>query len=173
MAPSKGQPALLGGAFIGILSALPIVSAGNLCCCLWVVAGGMVAAYLMQQNHHEPISLADGAGGGFLAGLAGAVVYLVASIPVNLALGPFQRRMMDRMMSRAGDVPPEMRTMIEQMGAGAGALIVGFVAMLFAGMVFATVGGVVGALIFRPNAPPPPPPPPPPAPPVEVLPPLP
>ena len=45
------QPAFYGGLFIGVLSALPLVNAGNCCCCLWVVAGGVLAAYLRQQNH--------------------------------------------------------------------------------------------------------------------------
>ena len=27
---------------MGVLSALPLVSAGNLCCCLWVIGGGAV-----------------------------------------------------------------------------------------------------------------------------------
>ena len=35
--PPKLQPALFGGLFIGVLSALPLVSVGN-CCCLWVIA---------------------------------------------------------------------------------------------------------------------------------------
>ena len=30
-APQKLQPALYGGVFIGVLSALPVVSAGNVC----------------------------------------------------------------------------------------------------------------------------------------------
>ena len=32
------QPVLLGGLFLGVLSALPIISAGN-CCCLWTLGG--------------------------------------------------------------------------------------------------------------------------------------
>ena len=43
--PPKLQPALFGGLFIGVLSALPIISAGNCLCCMWVVAGGMLATY--------------------------------------------------------------------------------------------------------------------------------
>ena len=39
------MPALLGGLFIGVLSALPIVGICN-CCCLWIVGGGVLAAYL-------------------------------------------------------------------------------------------------------------------------------
>ena len=47
------QPAFYGGLLIGVLSALPIVSAGNCCCCLWVVAGGMLAVYLRQRGSPE------------------------------------------------------------------------------------------------------------------------
>ena len=38
-APPKLQPALFGGLFIGVLSALPLINIGN-CCCLWVIGGG-------------------------------------------------------------------------------------------------------------------------------------
>ena len=54
---------------MGVLSALPLVAAGNLCCCLWVVSGGVVAAYLLQQNQSAPITPGDGALVGLLAGV--------------------------------------------------------------------------------------------------------
>ena len=54
------KPALIGGAAMGVLSALPIVNMGN-CCCLWVLGGGAIAAYLLQQDHPAPINLGDGA----------------------------------------------------------------------------------------------------------------
>ena len=38
------QPALYGGLVMGVLSALPLISAGNFCCCMWVISGGLVAA---------------------------------------------------------------------------------------------------------------------------------
>jgi len=41
---------------LSVLSALPLISAGNLCCCLWVISGGLVAAYLLQQNQSTPIA---------------------------------------------------------------------------------------------------------------------
>ena len=37
------QAVLLGGLFIGVLSALPIVNLAN-CCCLWIVGGGAITA---------------------------------------------------------------------------------------------------------------------------------
>ena len=39
-AAPKLQPALYGGLFIGVLSALPLINIGN-CCCLWVIGGGV------------------------------------------------------------------------------------------------------------------------------------
>ena len=67
MTPSKTQPALLGGLFIGVLSALPVVNLGNCCCCLWVVCGGALAAWLLQQNEPAPMATGDA----LLAGLLG------------------------------------------------------------------------------------------------------
>jgi hypothetical protein len=48
-AAPKLQPALFGGLFIGVLSALPIINIAN-CCCLWVIGGGVLATYLMQLS---------------------------------------------------------------------------------------------------------------------------
>ena len=66
---SRLQPAIIGGAVIGVLSALPLISAGNCCCCLWVIGGGAVAAYLLQQHQATPITVGDGAVAGGVKGL--------------------------------------------------------------------------------------------------------
>ena len=162
MQASKLQPALIGGVFIGVLSALPVISIGNLCCCLWIVGGGMVAAYLLQQNQSAPIDAGDGATVGILAGLAGAVVYLILSIPIGMLFGPMQAEMMRQIMQSAGDLPPEAKTAIESMQSNAGFTIVGalmgFVFMVFVGAIFGALGGLLGALLFRKEGPPPPPP---------------
>ena len=109
MTPRKTQPVLLGGAFIGVLSALPIISVGNLFCCLWIVGGGVIAAYLMQQSHPEAITLQDGAVGGFLAGIVGAFVYVIVAVPVQLLMAPIQRRVAQGILDAARTVPPELR----------------------------------------------------------------
>jgi hypothetical protein len=158
--PPKGQAALLGGAFIGILSALPIVSIGNLCCCLWVIAGGVLAAYVQQQNHPEPVTAGDGAGVGFLAGLVGAFVYAIVSVPFTFLVAPFQRRLLEELMDRAPEVSIGMRDAVASFAGGVIGLVLGFFFMLCVGMVFATLGGLLGAVLFRrePPAPPGPPP---------------
>ena len=43
MSPALLQPVLFGGLFMGVLSALPIISIGN-CCCLWIMGGGMAVS---------------------------------------------------------------------------------------------------------------------------------
>ena len=161
--PDYRQPALIGGVVMGVLSALPIVSAGNACCCLWIISGGMVAAYLLQQNQTAPLTPGDGALVGLLAGLCGALVQTVVSIPINLLVAPMEQAMLQRFMEVGGGMPPEMRDMIERFSgrdrAVSGALfIVGrafaFMFMLFFGTIFSTIGGLLGSVLFRRNMPP-------------------
>ena len=146
------QPVLFGGLFMGVMSALPIISIGN-CCCLWVTGGGVVTAYLTQHGRTDPIQLSEGGVGGFLSGVVGAVVYAVLALPIQLLTAPLQRGMMDGLLDSAADMPPEVREMLESLGSGSGVgtVLVGFVLMLALGMVFSTLGGLLGALIFRPT----------------------
>jgi hypothetical protein len=161
MQASKLQPVLLGGIVMGVLSALPIVNIGN-CCCLWVISGGALAAYLLQQNQSMPITSGDGATVGLMAGIVGAVVHTVVSIPVTLLMGPIQSRFMERILQNAGDVPPEMQPIFESLRHGGAfsivALVIGFMFMLVVGIIFGALGGLLGATMFRKDVPPPPPP---------------
>jgi hypothetical protein len=160
--PPKLQPALYGGLFIGVLSALPIISAGNCLCCMWVIGGGMLAAYLMQQNHPYPLTAADGALVGILAGLIGGAIATVLSIPVEMMMGPITRQMIER-IANSPDFPAEMRTTIENMNAAAtqGPTVLGTLAKLVMyeviGLIFGMFGGLLGIALFKKNAPPPPP----------------
>jgi len=161
---SKFQPALLGGLVLGVLSALPIVGAGNCCCCLWVISGGVLAAYLLQKNQPAPIEAGDGAVVGLLAGVIGVVVWQVLAIPVTLVVGPFQAQLMERLLSNA-DLPENVRPLVETLRQNAGFSLVGFIIggffTLIVSVVFSTLGGVIGAALFRTNVPPLPPPEPP------------
>ena len=159
MTAKKFYPALLGGMVIGVLSALPIVSLGNVCCCLWLISGGVLAAWVMQQNHPLPVTPLDGALVGFLAGVIGAFAYLVISWPITLLLGPLMEEWLQRAVDSAGDTP--LRDVVEQYrgrSAHALSIVLGFFLQLLLGMVFATIGGVLGAMLFKKSTPLPPPP---------------
>ena len=140
---------LLGGLFIGVLSALPIISVGN-CCCLWIVSGGAIAAYFAQQEDLRPLGLLDGARVGFRAGLFGALVWLLASIVINRVVAPLQENTADLLLRNATDMPPQVRDWLESLGnnAGAAAVVGGFLFQLFIATPFAALGGLLGAALF-------------------------
>jgi hypothetical protein len=162
MRASLTQPALIGGLVMGVLSALPLISVGNACCCLWVVSGGIVAAYVLQQNQTVPITPGDGALVGLLAGLFGALVQAVLSIPITLVVGPMERELAQRILDMAGNIPPDLRDALERFsrnGSSGPLVLVGrMVAFMFwvcVGAVSSTLGGLLGAALFRkPGLPP-------------------
>ena len=150
------QPVLLGGLFIGILSALPIVNVGN-CCCLWIVGGGFLAAYLDAQNTPVNLTVKRGAIDGVLAGLVGACVWLVAAVLLAGILGPLQERFTEEMARRAQGMTPETRAWFDALAARSSSPLryaVGFLFQLSIGVVFAPVGGMVGAVFFKRDVPP-------------------
>ena len=152
MAPDRTQAVLLGGAFSGVLSALPIIGAANCVCCLWVVGGGAITAWLLQQGQAGPLELGEGALGGLLAGVVGAAVYTLVWVPLQLLIGSLDGT---AGMFDVGDVdvPPEalrMLDMMEQVMSNPVLMaLVGFFVMLVAGAVFSTLGGLLGAFFFR------------------------
>jgi len=156
MPPAKLQPALLGGVTIGVLSALPVINLAN-CCCAWILFGGALSAYLMQQNHPEPIQIGDGAIAGLLAGVIGAFVWVIVSVPISAMMAPFQSEMANRVLRDATEMAPELRSIFENL-AGAPAigigLIFGFFVMLCVSTVFGMLGGLFGALMFKKSQPP-------------------
>ena len=92
---------------MGVLSALPLVTAGNVCCCLWVVSGGVVAAYLLQQNQTTPMTAGRRrarrpAGRPHRRGRA----LRGCRFRSILLLAPMERAMLQRMLEMAGTMPP-------------------------------------------------------------------
>jgi len=157
----KLQPALYAGLAIGVLSALPFVNLGNCVCCLWIVGGGALAVYLMQQNHPYPITAADGALVGLLAGMIGAIISGLLSIPINMAMGPVLERFVQGLLLSNPDIPAETKSAVENM-LGRSPSVIGTIASIGFGMVvgaiFGMLGGLLGVAMFKKNAPPPPPP---------------
>lgn len=155
MISGRAQAILVGGAFNGVLSALPLIEMGNCACCLWVVGGGVITAYLLQQGQAARLEMGAGALGGFLAGVAGAAICAALTVPTRLAAGSLadQAFPIDDF-----DAPPEVLEMVEfvQQASENVALVAlfTFVFMLIAGAIFSTVGGMLGVLFFRKDTPP-------------------
>ena len=153
---SKLQPAFWGGLFIGVLSALPFVSALNACCCLWVVAGGVLTSYLLQERSTLPLTAGDGAVGGLLAGIFGAVIASVLGAVFAVLQGVSGPAMLDQFPQ--GDLPPEVARIFDQLRDLPPSVwfIAPFFMFLFIFPVFGLLGGLLGTAMFKRNTPPPP-----------------
>src|SRR5512134_114240 len=150
----KHQPALLGGLFIGVLSALPVISAANLCCCLWVVVGGVLVVYLQQQAKPTPVETGEAVLGGLLAGVIGAVIASIGVMLLASMGGPMIQDTIRQAMEENNDIPPEMRENIIRWfsGPNLGLLIMVMSIPIYA--VFAMAGSLLGLAFFRKKMPP-------------------
>jgi hypothetical protein len=113
------------------------------------VSGGVAAAYVFQQNQPEPMTAGDGALVGLLAGVAGAFIYLLLSIPITILIAPFERALLERLSEMGSTMPPPLRDYMGTPIAAGVRLVIGFMMMLFVGSIFSTLGGVLGTAIFR------------------------
>jgi hypothetical protein len=155
--PSRLQPALFGGLFIGVLSALPFVSNLNACCCLWVIAGGVLTSYLLQERMPVAITAGDGALTGLLAGLFGAVIAGVLNIAFSAMMGLSGADALDQIPQ--GNMPPEFERVLNQLRNLPAAVwyIAPFLFFIVLFPIFAMLGGLLGVAIFKKTPPPPPP----------------
>ena len=142
---NKLKPALLGGLIVGILSSIPFV---NYCCCIWALVGGGLATMLYMKSSPTPITPGDGAVVGALAGVIGAVLYLIIGIPIAYFLSAAQ---MEEAFRQAKIELPFTGPLLF--------IVSGLLVGLFL-LVVSVIGGLIAVPIFekRKNAPPPPPP---------------
>jgi hypothetical protein len=114
----------------------------------------MLAAYVQQQNQTTSITVGRGAAAGLLAGIIGAMVWLVAAIAVDVVMAPLQQRVVGEVLRNADDMPPEARAwlrMLTDRGSATLRYLLGFMFHVFAGAIFATLGGILGTVFFRPG----------------------
>ena len=158
---NKLKPALIGGVLLGILSVIPFVNVGNVCCCLWAILGGMLASKLYINNSPTPANAGDGAVVGALAGIVGAIIYVIIGIPINYAMGPTMRNLMLRLLENADPRQADiMRRQFEVAGDAIAPHIIQGLILAVLLFVFALIGGLLGVVIFekrKGGAPPAPP----------------
>jgi MFS family permease len=164
------QPMLVGGLVVGLLSVIPIVSAGNCCFCLWALLGGAVAVKLAVDRSPQPVTPSEGAKIALMAGLCGAAIYFVGTLLLNLTALPsvMTLRVFETVASSTGnpELQAAMRQMIEQTQNQTvaqrmvGAVVASVVGGIFL-VGFTVLGGLLGVALFEKrkgqNPPPPPP----------------
>jgi hypothetical protein len=146
-------PALLGGLLIGVLSSLPIVSAGNLCCCLWVIVGGLLTVYLQQQNRPDPLETSEAIIGGLIAGLVGAVITgLVQMVMMSFTSAMWQPEV-QRALEENPEIPPQVRDFMLRLFSGEGLGVILILVMLPIYAIFSMLGALLGLAFFRKKPP--------------------
>lgn len=149
--PDKLRPALLGGVFIGIISAIPIVNLINCFCCAGVIAGGIIAVHLYKKTLGQvELTYKDGAITGLMAGASGALISTI----IESAIGQSAGEVVDKLLEAYPDIPPEVEDILLQIESTQGDLffiILGLVFALVIYSIFGILGGIIGVSIFQKN----------------------
>lgn len=147
--PDKLRPALIGGALIGIISAIPIISLINCFCCAGVIIGGILAVHLYNKNLGRlELTSSDGVVIGLMAGASGA---LISTILTSMITGGVKRQI-DQILEYSTKIPPEIQDAlirIQEMGGNLFFVIVGLVFSLIIFSIFGIIGGVIGVSILK------------------------
>jgi hypothetical protein len=150
------KPALIGGVLLGVLSSLPIINLFNCVCCAWIIGGGLLAAYLYVKESPIPVSLGNGVVLGLLAGIVGAIVSALFSLPMHFLLnrgGMDLAEQLRQAMDRVPNMSPETRQALQAMFSRGD---MGFVFLAFSmifslviSCLFAMLGGAIGVALFE------------------------
>ncbi|MER3428702.1 MAG: hypothetical protein C4334_11505 [Pyrinomonas sp.] len=152
----KLQPALFGGLLTGLLSAIPIVSAANICCCLWGVVGGLLAGYLYIKKSPLPVKTGESAQVGLFAGVIGGLIYILIGLPLSLI---FRQSVNEMMISFASRLDPlqaaAIRQQVESQSFGEALVLTTLIMLLGAILLaaFCTVGSLIAVPLFEKHRP--------------------
>jgi hypothetical protein len=148
------QPALTGGMFLGLLSSIPFISAGNCLCCMWVLLGGGISAVLLLRQRPSGITYGDAAFGGVLCGLFGAVVGTMVQMSFRAIASRFfesQQQQLEDLLKQLGAEGP-MRDWTLRAFAGEispATVLFTFFTNLGAFSLFAMIGGILAVAIIN------------------------
>ena len=150
------KSALIGGVALGVLSALPLLGAVNCLCCAWVIGGGMLAAHLYVKDSPNPVTLGTGVLLGLLAGVIGAVVDTLFTIPLHMALSgsALMTEQLRGLADEFPNLPVEWRDMMRSLASGGTAMggflvVVGAFLKLVVYGIVAMLGGALGVAVFE------------------------
>lgn len=154
------KPALIGGVILGILSSLPVLNLFNCLCCAWIIGGGMLAAYMYVKEAPYRVSMGNGVLIGLFAGIIGAIVSALFSIPLNYLIssgGMGFAEQFREMIEQVPNVPPETREMLRSLSDRNGMGLFYFLFYLLFSLVlfglFAMLGGAIGVAVFEKRKP--------------------
>ena len=144
--PDKLVPALIGGAVIGVISAVPGLNFINCFCCAGIILGGFFAVYFYQKNLGETgLTYSDGALLGVLAGIFGLVIGTI----LNSIIGTNLEQALEQVLQYADDIPQEAEEIIYRLKENSSSLFVLNLSFtLVINIIFGLLGGILGVSIL-------------------------
>lgn len=160
--PDMLKPTLLSGLAFGTVAGLPVISLLNCLCCAPAWGAGLGAAFLYSRRSKDagvPFSAGQGAKAGALAGVFYALAATTIFLLLLAAMGggdAFVEQMEDvRERVPGSEEALDRLQEFEQRGWLPAVMSVGaFLAHLGAGLVFSTLGGLIGGAVFKVEPPP-------------------
>ncbi len=140
--------------FLGFLSSIPFVSAGNCLCCAWVLLGGGIAVMMLTRQRPSGIRYGDGAFVGVLSGLVGAVVGTIVQMSFHAMasrLFESQREQLEQILNQLGYEGP-MREWVLRAASGeisVPTLVFTFFTNLLVFSLFAMIGGILTVALLE------------------------
>jgi hypothetical protein len=158
-APHLFKSALIAGLVCGLVVGLPFLGALNCFCCAPVILCGMWAAYLLsreQARRGGRFDIGHGALVGLIAGLfCGLTTSVVRGVVLATGIEP-ALGVLRNVLQNAHEMPPELREVLDKIftpGFSAFIFLIGLMTRIVVYAFFATAGGLLGALLFKPKAP--------------------
>lgn len=142
------RPAVTGGLALGVLSGIPYIGT---CCCLWALGGGGLATWLLNTQRPGGLKYSDGALGGVLSGLIGAIISTIIYIPVQILLLTPEAVERARAQFQQAQMPPEAIDMIMrfmQPGVDVSRTLITLLLNMVGLGLFAMIGGIITAAIL-------------------------
>ncbi len=158
--PDNFNSVLIGGTLIFVIGIVPFLNLIN-SCCLGMLLGGGVAVWHYTNQYNLTLTSGEGFKLGALAGLLGGLAGLVVSY-VLIALFDYQpgaEAIKDLMLNIFGDDPTVRAQMEESFreqsanALSASAIAIGVITTAIIYPLFAGLGGIIGASLFKKGSP--------------------
>jgi len=139
---------LLGGAFMAIISAIPIIGSLNIICCMWLIIGGAISYLLASKKQDYIPKNSDGIIYGALSGIAGWIISTI----IRFLLIDFKIQSMAQIKEKFSQInTPEadrIFRLIDKYGLKKITLIFSFIFIIFY-LIFPTLGGAITQAITQ------------------------
>ena len=139
-------PGLLVGLPAGAVSTVPVICLTNLCGCTWPFLAGFATAALVRARLQRGLAAPEGALGGLVAGLGAAgaaTVVLIATWQTHLHYWHRVVPLESLEQLESDELILSLRLLDTPVG-----LILVALHVLFAAVIFASLGGLLGAALF-------------------------